>query len=108
MIILHDQIASEGMEETNGGRHSALGLSFTAIDSYANETIARILHEGAKSHNDPDGTNWRKVPVKIHLNHALYHINCFIAGDTSCDHLGHAHCRTMMALACSKEEPNAT
>ena len=57
--------------------------------------VGVILHEGSSKYGD---WNWLPIPLVEHLNHALIHINCFLAGDTSDDHLGHATCRMEMAL----------
>lgn len=89
-------------EETNGGRHSKLDADFTGIGQEALYRLAKIIHEGAVSHNDPDGENWRRIPCEVHINHALYHINCYLRGEgyglaTGEDHLGHAMCRLVMA-----------
>lgn len=85
-------------EETNGGRHSKLDADFTGIGQDALLRLARIVYEGATSHDDPDGENWRRIPCDIHVNHALYHLNAYLRGDGSGeDHLGHAFCRLMMA-----------
>ena len=86
------------MDETNGGRHSKLGMAFMQIPAEAMACLARVLHEGAEAHHDPDGSNWRRIPVETHLNHALYHINAWQRGVCSEeDHLAHAMTRLVMA-----------
>lgn len=87
------------MEETNGGRHSKIGRLFTGMDPDAMDRLARILYDGAISHRDPTGENWRKIPAEAHLNHALAHLNAYQRGDLTDDHLGHAFCRIMFAIA---------
>lgn len=85
------------MDETNGGRHSSLGMDFMAIPPGALAALAEILYKGSITHKDPDGTNWRKLPLEVHLNHALWHINAYQRGIVGEDHLGHAMCRLVMA-----------
>lgn len=89
----------DDMDETNGGRHSKLGMDFMAIPAEALASLARVLYEGGKAHQDPDGSNWRKIPVEGHLNHALFHINAWQRGVVGEDHLAHAMCRLVMAYA---------
>lgn len=85
------------MDETNGGRHSKIGMNFMAMGPEALARMALVLEQGAVAHNDPDGTNWRRVPCEVHLNHLLYHINAWQRGVVGEDHLAHALCRAMMA-----------
>lgn len=54
-----------------------------------------VLAPGAVKYGED---NWRKIPAKDHLNHALTHVFAFLAGDGQDDHLEHAACRMMMAL----------
>lgn len=85
------------MDETNGGRHSKIGMNFMAMGPEALARMALVLEQGAVAHNDPDGTNWRRIPCETHLNHALFHINAWQRGVVGEDHLGHAFTRLMMA-----------
>jgi hypothetical protein len=88
---------SPDMEETNGGRHSQLGMDFFRIPPKALKVLASILHTGAAAHQDDSGENWRQIPCRIHMNHALYHMNEWNAGNSDEDHLGHALTRLAMA-----------
>lgn len=87
------------MDETNGGRHSKLGMDFMAIPADALAEIARVFDEGSRTHDDPDGSNWRKVPVETHLNHLIFHINAYQRGVIGEKHLSHAMVRAIMAYA---------
>jgi len=49
--------------------------------------------------NPPD--NWKKIPQKDHLNHALAHIFAHLSGDTGDDHLNNATCRLLFAVETS-------
>ncbi len=89
--------ARHSMDETNGGRHSKLGMNFMAIGPEALARMALVLDQGARAHNDPDGTNWRRIPCDVHLNHLLYHVNAWQRGVVGEDHLAHVLCRAMMA-----------
>lgn len=52
------------------------------------EAVARTCAEGAAKYGP---WNWeRGMPVHDLLNHALRHINCYLAGDRSEPHLPHA------------------
>lgn len=85
-------------DETNGGRHTHLGHNFIAFGPTALAQAAKILDEGTRTHNDPDGSNWRRIPCEVHLNHALFHVNAWQRGVVGEDHLGHALVRLMMAV----------
>ena len=89
-------------EETNGGKHSRLGLRFDLCDPLAEMAKARILAEGVEKYGeDPQ---WKRIPVHIHLNHALYHIHQWLRGESESgeDHLAHAYCRMMFAVGLEK------
>ena len=60
--------------------------------------IATVLQYGASRYAP---NNWRLIPQEQHINHALIHILAEIMGDTQDDHLDHALCRLMMAMATS-------
>lgn len=52
------------------------------------EAVARTCAEGAARYGD---WNWEKgMPVNDLLNHALRHVNLYLAGDRSEPHLPHA------------------
>lgn len=93
--FMDTQHEMEGDDRT--GRQSRLGMDFMAIPAEALASLARVLYEGGKTHQDPDGSNWRKIPVEGHLNHALFHINAWQRGVVGEDHLAHAMCRLVMA-----------
>ena len=63
--------------------------------------IGKVLQEGAKKY--PVG-NWRLIPREQHINHALIHLVAILAKDTQDDHLEHAICRLMMAIATKETE----
>jgi hypothetical protein len=93
------------MEETNGGRHSRLDMDFFRIPPEALRVLAKILHDGAVAHQDEDGSNWRQIPSRIHINHALYHLNELNAKNIDEDHLGHALTRLAMAVETRDVQP---
>jgi hypothetical protein len=80
----------------NGAKQSALPYRFDLMDARALFQLAAILHTGAEKYGVD---NWRGLPRNDHVNHALMHIYAYLAGDTQDDHLGHAFCRLMMAVA---------
>lgn len=89
---------SNDIEETNGGRHTRLGMDFFRLPPQSLKVAAKILHDGARSHEDETGENWRRIPVHVHLNHALVHLYEHLGSDLSEDHLGHALVRLLMAV----------
>jgi hypothetical protein len=78
-----------------GGKQSYIPVRFDLIDPKAMFEMAKVLHEGAEKYGE---NNWRQIDVNDHLNHALMHINAYLAGDTSDDHLSHLLCRATFAL----------
>lgn len=86
----------------NGGKQSDIEARFDLIDPLALRELARVLHEGAKVYGE-GGDNWRRIPVNDHLNHAVAHVYRFLEGDMSEDHLPHAFCRLMFAVAMESE-----
>jgi len=86
-----------------GGKQSRIVCRYDLVDSLAIHRLALILHEGAEKYGED---NWRQIPARSHINHALRHIYMYLDGagdddDYPEDHLGHAFCRLMMA--CRKD-----
>lgn len=80
-----------------GGQQSEVPYRFDLLDSRAMFALASILHYGADIRGYPEG-NWRLIPAKDNVNHALIHIMAWLDGDTQDKHLEHAFCRLMFAL----------
>jgi len=61
-------------------------LAFDLISPYGMEALAKVYKEGADKFG---ATNWieNPQPVGVVLNHALAHMNKFMMGDRSEDHL---------------------
>lgn len=78
-----------------GGKQSVSPCRCDLLPAKALLHEAAILKYGADKYGD---NNWRKIPLKDHINHALTHILAFQDGDTQDDHIGHATCRMLMAL----------
>lgn len=79
-----------------GGGQSHIPVRFDLIDAQAMFAVAGVLHEGAEKYGE---NNWRLIDIEDHLNHLLTHVYAYLAGDTSDDHLSHAACRAIFALA---------
>ena len=79
-----------------GGKQSLLPYRFDLMDAQAMFELARVLYEGSQKHGEE---NWRNISIREHLNHLLAHVFAYMAGDESDDHLEHAFCRAMMAVA---------
>lgn len=61
---------------------------FTLICPSALAALGRTMFEGGKTYGKH---NWTKgIPNSNSLNHALSHLQAYLAGDRSEDHLGHA------------------
>ena len=80
----------------NGGKQSQTPYGFHLLDAKAMFKLAEVLAYGASKY---ERDNWRKISTEEHINHALQHIFAYMAKDKQDDHLGHAFCRLMMALA---------
>ena len=80
---------------------AAIPYDFTGIDPKAMFAMAKVMAEGLKNHTRG---GWRKVPLEKHLNNALSHIWAYLAGDKQDEHLAHALCRAMFAVALEIEE----
>lgn len=87
-----------------GGSQSHIPVRFDLIDAKALFEVAGVLHEGAEKYAPG---NWRLIPVRDHLNHLLMHTFAYLSGDRTDDHLSHAVCRAIFALACDLD-PEAT
>lgn len=84
-----------------GGQHSDTPYAFHLIDPYALCAIAKVHKEGAEKYG---ADNWRGIPIPDNLNHAIQHIYAYLAGDTQDEHLAHAACRLIFALALEIEK----
>lgn len=80
----------------SGGKQSDPCCAFHLLDAHAMMALANVTYEGAKKYARD---NWRLISKEEHINHALTHLFAHLAGDRQDDHLEHALCRVMMALA---------
>lgn len=81
----------------HGGQRSELNYRFDLMDPQAMFALAKILDYGVRVRGYPED-NWRLIPARDNINHALVHLYAHLAGDTQDDHLAHAFCRVMFAL----------
>ena len=65
------------------------------------DEVAKGLTAGAEKH---PGETWRKIPSQEHAARAIRHLNMYIMGDRSDDHLVNASMRVMMAFATSEKK----
>ena len=79
-----------------GGKQQRLNYRFDLIDPHAIYKLASVLAGGCEKYG-PD--NWRSIECRDHLNHAIEHIYAHLGGDASEDHLSHALCRLVFAVA---------
>lgn len=88
-------------ENEKGGKQSNTPYSFNLLDAKSMFELAKVLKIGAEKY---EPNNWRKISCNDHINHALQHIFGHMAGDTQDDHLEHAFCRLMMAVATKESD----
>ena len=113
-----------------GGKQSRLDARYDIIPPYALQVLAEVRHFAAEVRKYPDW-NWKKIPARDHLNHALAHIAAFIDimacqrcrpddetrptkivvnpacpdhGKSEEDHAAHALCRIAMWVEMLREE----
>lgn len=79
-----------------GGEQSKSSYACNLLDGKAMLNLCATLKYGASRYED---NNWRRIPLRDHLNHALQHIFAYLAGNTQDQHLDHAFCRMMFVIA---------
>jgi hypothetical protein len=84
------------IENSEGGKQTAIKTAFHLIPSIALFKIAETLYEGSLKY---ETDNWKKIPIDIHLGRCVQHIYAYLANDKTEDHLSHALCRLMFATA---------
>lgn len=83
----------------NGGKESRTPYDFTMIPPRALFAAAEVCKYGADKYGETfESRNYNKIPPISHLNHALAHIEGYLLGDRSDDHLAHALVRVMFAV----------
>lgn len=83
-----------------GGKQSKVNYRFDLADAKAMFKLCKVLSEGAEEYGE---NNWRNISVEDNLNHALIHIYGYFAGDKQDEHLSHALCRLLFAVALEEE-----
>jgi len=64
--------------------------------------VAAVMRCGERKGRHP--TEWQKVKVREHINHAISHLMAYLTGRHSEHHLANAGCRILMALDLDREE----
>lgn len=95
-------VGPEVVVNAAGGKQSAIPTRFDLMPPDALTQVAEVLHRG--SHYGVD--NWRLIPKRDHINHAMLHIVKHLQGDTSETHLANAACRILFAIEAPNEVPN--
>jgi hypothetical protein len=92
--------------DEGGGKGSRLDFAFELLDADAMFDLAAVLQRGAVKYTP---NNWRKVRRRKHIRHVLVHLFAYMKGDEQEgdpeEHLRHAFCRAMMALAVPENGP---
>lgn len=91
---------TETVENEKGGRQAVVYTRFDLLPPTALFCIAAILDEEAAKYGED---NWRLIPAREHVNHALQHLFAWLLRDESEDHLGHAACHILFALGVAEE-----
>jgi len=99
--ILMAEIKGVGKEVKQIEGIAKIPYEFIEIDPKAMFAMAKVMAEGLENHARG---GWRKVPLEKHINNALSHIYAFLAGDGQDEHLAHALCRIMFAVAIDEEQ----
>jgi hypothetical protein len=94
--IIKGVASEETTINEDGGKQARLEYRFDLIDAKALFELASVLYTGEEKYGKD---NWRKIDTESHLNHAISHAYAFLAGDRQSNHLAHALCRCLMALA---------
>lgn len=84
------QFESGAVRDANvaGAKNAKFPARFDLVSPIGLRRLAETYGEGALKYNDH---NWRKgMPVSVMLNHAAAHVNAYLTGDASEDHLAHA------------------
>ena len=84
------------VQNEKGGYISDTIYRCDLIDAVALLEISRVLKQGARNRGEG---NWRRLSVREHLNHLIMHVFAYLSGNTRDDHLAHAACRAIFALA---------
>ncbi len=79
-----------------GAKQSKCLYKFTDFDP---RHVLRVAAVSAKGFTKYGPRNYLGIPTLEHIDHALTHINAFLAGDPQEDHLAHAICRLYFAMA---------
>lgn len=77
-----------GAVRSNTTANNRGDVDYTVVCPAALRSLARTMAEGAKKYGKH---NWTKgIPNSNSLNHAMAHLQEYLEGDRSEDHLGHA------------------
>lgn len=86
-----------------GAKQSAIPYKFTDFEA---KHVLRVAAVSARGFSKYGSRNYLGISAQDHLDHALTHINAFLAGDPQEDHLAHAICRLYFAMATTEPLPD--
>lgn len=92
--------SEEVITNEKGGKQSRLDARLDLLPSIAILEIGKVLHHGAERYGE---WNWKDIPVKDHLSHAITHLLRFGVTREVSD-LSHAATRALFALELYLEE----
>lgn len=90
---------TEVVTNAAGAKQCATAYRVDLLPPLATLAVGAVLQEGAEKYGEE---NWRGIPVKENINHALIHLFAYLGGDKQEPHLDHAACRILFALELSK------
>jgi hypothetical protein len=98
-----DGVGMDAPTETlpSGGRQSASPYRCDLLPAQSLLAAAGVLKVGADKYGVE---NWKLIPLRDHVNHALTHLLAFIAGDAQDRHLVNALCRVLFACELDLEQ----
>lgn len=83
-----------------GGRQSYMRAAFHLLPPFGMRLVAQCLGVNSGKYGVD---NWKNIPANEHIGHAQNHINEFMLGDRSEDHLVHAATRLLFAIELAVE-----
>ncbi len=96
---------TNNLEQFSSGavRQKQEHIRFDLISPIALKRLAETMAKGAKKYSDH---NWRKgIPFSNLLNHVLNHLNEYLDGNRSEDHLAHAVFGIFAMMEFEKTQP---
>lgn len=69
--------------------------SYNSLPANSIASVSKVLYDGNLKYGE---NNWKTIPIKEHINHALYHIFRYM-DRPNIEDMSHACCRVLFALS---------